>query len=282
MRPLALSFALALACFALPRAASALDLPELAALAKPSVVLLQVSDMSHEKAGVGTGFFVSKDGRVITNHHVIDGATRVVAVLPDGRTIDILGILADDEARDIAILQAAAGDYTPLTLGTSTALRMGDEIAIVGSPLGLSGSLSSGIVSAVRESGPKTAFGDSKDERLASWGLQVTAAISPGSSGSPILLRSGEVVAVAVGRINGGEGLNFGIPIEVPKAMMDGVPPGAKPKAFTRGGDGNKTLQNLGISAAVFGVPYLGWTVVAAWKKRARRQKERQLRRPLS
>jgi S1-C subfamily serine protease len=275
-----LAFLAALSLLA-PGRAWALDLPELAALAKPSVVLLRVSDAAHDKAAVGTGFFVSKDGRIVTNHHVIEGATKIVAALPDGRSIDVQGILADDERRDIAVLKAEPGDYAPLLLGTSTGLRMGDEIAIVGSPLGLSGTLSAGIVSAVRESGPTTAFEDAKDEKVASWGIQVSAPISPGSSGSPILVRDGSVVAVAVGRLNGGEGLNFGVPIEVAKSMIGDIPSGAQPKAFGRNGEGSsKVLRNLGISAAVFGVPYVLVSVVGAWRKRGARNNERRLRRP--
>jgi len=268
-----LSAVLALAALLATHDLGALDLPELATLAKPSVVLLRISNAAHERAGLGTGFFVSKGGRIVTNHHVIDGATKVVAALADGRTVDVLGALADDPTRDIAVLQVARGEYSPLPLGASTSLRVGDEIAIVGSPLGLTGSLSSGIVAAVRASGPPSAF-DKADEKVASWGVQVTAAISAGSSGSPIMTRDGEVVAVAVGHFSGGEGLNFGVPIEVAESMLAGLTADSPPKPFAVGGR-SEVLRNLGISVAVFGVPYLAYLVAAGWRRRRAAAKDR-------
>ena len=254
------------------RPASALELPELAALAKPSVVLLTISDAKDAKAALGTGFFVTSGGRIVTNHHVIEGAVKVTATMPDGRLVPVVGILADDPARDIAVLQAAPGEYAPLTLGASTTLRMGDEIAIVGSPLGLSGSLSAGIVSALRESGPPSTFDEPKDEKFASWGIQVTAAVSPGSSGSPIMNRKGDVVAVAVGRYAGGEGLNFGVPIEIPESILAALPAGASPRPFS-GHVPSVVARNLEISGAVFGLPLLGYLAIAAWRKRGLRRK---------
>jgi S1-C subfamily serine protease len=252
-----------------PLRAQALELPELAELAKPSVVLLTISDAKDAKAALGTGFFVTKDGRIVTNHHVIDGASKVTATMSDGHDVKIVGILADDPANDIAVLQAVPGDYPPLTLGATTGLRMGDEIAIVGSPLGLSGTLSTGIVSALRESGPPSPLEDSNDDTVASWRLQVSAAISPGSSGSPILNRAGEAVAVAVGQLLGGQGLNFGIPIEIPKRILADIAPNAAPKPFAAH-TSSAVVRNLEISGAVFGAPYLGYLVFAARRRRGR------------
>ena len=265
----ALSFALVAAALVVsPRKATALDLPELAALAKPSVVLLTVADEGSDKASLGTGFFVSKDGRIVTNHHVIEGATKITASLSDGRTIDVIGVLADDAVRDIAVIQATPGAYAPLTLGTSATLRVGDEVAILGSPLGLSSSLSTGIVSAMRERGPTTPFDLPTDSHFESWGIQVTAAISHGSSGSPIMNRTGEVVAVAVGIHAGGEGLGFGVPVEVAKSLVNALPPNAAPKPFARASS-HPVLRDLGISAAVFAVPYLAFV---SWRRRERRR----------
>jgi S1-C subfamily serine protease len=250
--------------------ARALELPELAARARPSVVLLTVGDAHRDKAGTGTGFFVSKDGRIVTNHHVIDGARKVTATLVDGRTVDIVGLLADDPAGDVAVLQAPAGEYAPLPLGSSSPLRVGDEVVVIGSPLGLSASFSAGVVSALRDRGLLDEQ-ERRDERLAAWGIQITAAVSPGSSGSPIMNREGEVVGVAVGKV-GGEALNFGVPVEVPKALLARLGPGAAPQAFA-GGSSRGPFVNLGISALVFGAPYL---VYIALKKRAQRRDARQ------
>jgi serine protease Do len=199
----------------------------------------------------------------VTNHHVVEGAAKVTAALSDGRTIDVSGILADDPVRDIAVVQATPGTYAPLPLGTSATLRVGDEVAILGSPLGLSASLSAGIVSAMRERGPSTPFDPPTNSHVESWGIQVTAPISHGSSGSPIMNRSGDVVAVAVGLNSAGEGLGFGVPVEVAKAALDAIPAGAAPKPFAHA-TGHPVLQNLGISAAVFVVPYV---VFVAWRR---------------
>ena len=233
-------------------------LQELAAKAKLSVVLLTISDSSGRKVGTGTGFFISSDGRVATNHHVIAGAAKVTASLSDGRKIDALGVLAEDEEKDLAILQLPGEGFPALTLGESRTLRAGDEIVVFGSPMGLSGTLSAGIVSAIRDEHALEAEKDDEDppgkkERSTkSWGIQVTAAISPGSSGSPIMTQTGEVVAVAVGRLVGGENLNFGIPVEELKTLLLRAGPGAKPKAFAQAASSDVRM-NLIISAAFFG-----------------------------
>jgi putative serine protease PepD len=261
---LAVAFVVFCTLFAVTARARALDLREVAAQAKPSVVLLKVSD--GVDTGSGTGFFISADGRVVTNHHVIEGAALVTASLSDGRSLEVEGIVADDPARDIAIIKVKGGPFAPLVLGESASLRVGDEIAVVGSPLGLSATLSSGIVSAVREKGPEQ-VGQDKDDRLASWGIQVTAPISPGSSGSPIMNRNGEVVAVAVGMFRGGQELNFGIPVEVVKSMNATAAPEARPFSGTT--PKSAVWRNLAISAAVLGAPLLAYLI---WRRVSRRR----------
>jgi S1-C subfamily serine protease len=250
----------AMAVLLLATIASALDLPELAARAKPAVVLLIAMDVAGQKIGTGTGFFVSTDGRLVTNHHVIEGASSVTATLSDGSTRKVVGLLADDAVADIALLKVEGGEVPALVLGDSKNLKPGDEIAVIGSPRGLSGTLSSGIVSAVRENGPTVEAKDS--DNVQSWGIQITAAISPGSSGSPIMNRGGEVVAVAVGSHQGGQGLNFGVPVEVVKVMIGKLGPGSPVVAFDRAGSG-ELRRNLMISLAVFagiGLAYVLWS----------------------
>lgn len=242
---------LACATFAIP--ARATSIQELAATTKSSVVLLTISDAADRKVATGTGFFVSADGKIVTNHHVVDGAVKVTASLADGRKIECTGILADDEDKDLAIVKIPGEGYPPLTLGNSGALRPGDEVVVIGSPLGLSGTVSTGIVSALRNgvSGEDEDDPSAKHDLLHTkgWGIQVTAAISPGSSGSPIMTPAGEVVAVAVGAMTGGQALNFGIPIEEVKTLLGRA--GGKPVAFTRGTT-SAVRKNLAISAAFF------------------------------
>ena len=232
------------------------NLPELAAKANPSVVLLTIADAGGHKLGTGTGFFVSAAGRIVTNHHVVAGAGKVTATLSDGRKVEAEGLLASDEDRDLAIIKIPGEGYPALILGESRTLRMGDEIVVIGSPMGLSGTLSTGVVSAIRD---EHALPDVKEEdgKFGSWRIQVTAAISPGSSGSPIMSPTGQVVAIAVGQHVGGQGLNFGIPVEEAKALLEKVDLGAKLERFSGAGGMSEVRKNLLISAAFFLVALL-------------------------
>jgi S1-C subfamily serine protease len=262
MRPLA-----TVACLLLASgSASTIDLPELAERAKRTVVLLSVADAAGNPRGTGTGFFVSPDGRIVTNHHVVEGGARVTATLWDGSEHEVLGILADDEDRDVAILKMKGQGLSTLPLGDPGTVRQGDEVAVIGSPRGLSGTLSVGIVSAVRERG---ITGDDDVPRSArAWAIQITAPISPGSSGSPILSRAtGEVVAIAVGTHLGGQGLNFGVSIAAAKELLRGIGPGAEPRPF-REVSGGSVTRNLLISAAVFGALGLAYLLLARQETR--------------
>lgn len=273
------------ALVAVPRHARAMPLQELALKAKPSVVLLTISDAAGKKVSSGTGFFVSTDGRVVTNHHVISGASKVTASLSDGRKVEATGLLLADEKKDLAILKLPGEGYAPLSLGESKNLHPGDEVVVIGSPLGLSTTLSAGIVSALRDSQSK--LFDDDDPRakeaaeMASWGIQITAAISPGSSGSPVLNMTGDVIAVAVGRLIGGESLNFGIPVEEARAMLEKVGPAGVAKPFEENVRSD-TKKNLIISAIFFlviGLTWLGWRLYDAYAagaaKRSRAQRMR-------
>lgn len=233
-----------------PAPAPAFELPELAARTTPSVVLLTLSK-GGAKAGTGTGFFVTAQGWLVTNHHVIEGATDATAKLSDGTERKVLGLVADDPEKDIAVLQVQGDGYPPLPLGDGGALRPGDEVAVIGSPLGFSSTLSSGIVSAIRPKGADAELSEHHDPRADSWGVQITAAISPGSSGSPVMNRQGEVVAVAVGMIRGSQALNFGVPVDALKALLGSREAGAPVRPL--GAVDRATLgRNLGISAGVF------------------------------
>jgi len=270
LEPLALFF---LASAASPAFSATADLAALAERTKPSVVLLTIDDATGQKAGTGTGFFISSEGRIVTNHHVIEGAAKVTATLADGSKRAVLGLLADDATRDIAILQAEGESPAPLVLGDSTRVKVGDDIVVIGSPLGLSSTLSVGIVSAVRAQGLAEEIEDAPD-LTRSWGMQITAPVSPGSSGSPIMTSSGEVVAVAVGIYSPGraQNLNFGVPVEVVKDMAARLGPEARWKAF-EGASTPNVRRNLLISAGIVGALVL---VFVVWGRlEARKQASR-------
>ena len=236
--------------------AAPLPLQDLLKNAGPGVVHLSVRDADNEEEGSGSGFVISEDGRIVTNHHVIDDARRVVAVFADGKEVEVVGVWAFSESDkdDIAIVQLAPGRYPALRLA-GTPAQQGDEVVVIGSPHGLSQAITTGIVAAVREHGTVTRRDKDGPE---SWGLQITAGIAPGSSGSPILNASGDVVGVAVGTWGGTA--NFGVPVarvrkltEAKGATLDRM----RPLSEARGGPSVRT--NLLVSAALFGAVGLAW-----------------------
>jgi putative serine protease PepD len=248
---LPLSVALGATGFAGP-----LPLQDLLKNAGPGVVHLSVRDAANEEEGSGSGFVLSDDGRVVTNHHVIDGARRIIAMFADGKEVEVVGVWAfsGSEKDDIAVLQLAPGRYPALRLA-GTPAQQGDEVVVIGSPHGLSQAITTGIVAAVREHGTVTRRTKDGPE---SWGLQITAGIAPGSSGSPILNASGDVVGVAVGTWGGTA--NFGVPVDRVRKLTEAKGPTLdrmRPLSEARGGPGLRT--NLLVSAALFGAISLAW-----------------------
>lgn len=252
-----------------PRDAHADDLVELAERTAASVVLLKVIGPNGEALGSGTGFFAGP-GRIATNHHVIEPAAEVVARLHDGRELEVLGVLAIDVKHDLAVLAVADGTHPPaLPLGKHASVRAGQKVFVIGSPHGLEGTLSTGIVSAVRAEGVTD---EKLNQKLEGWGIQITAPIGPGSSGSPVLTHDGNVVAVAVGIVTGGVPLGFGIPIDTLEQLMATIPEGAEPEPFPKA---VSVARNLLISAAVFGGLALAFFIPALVRRLRRRRQRR-------
>jgi tetratricopeptide (TPR) repeat protein len=189
------------ACFAGEMAAQDF-LPELVKRIKPSAVAVETFDSKGNTLARGSGFFVAPD-RVITNRHVIERSSRVEIHLMDGKKFPVKGVLAVDGEGDLALLQVDVprGLAVPLPLVRS-APQEGESIVVIGNPYGLEGSVSNGIVSAVRE--------------ISGYGkiIQITASISPGSSGSPVVNMAGQVIGVATLQAAEGQNLNFAVPAE--------------------------------------------------------------------
>jgi S1-C subfamily serine protease len=198
-----------------------LDLTSLAEKTRPSVFLITTADRNGGSIAAGTGFLASKDGYLVTNYHVIRKAASAVAKADNGATFRVQGILATDRQRDLAVLKIASRDTPSLALGASASIKAGEKVAVIGSPLGLAGSLSEGIVAANREI---KEFG-----RM----LQITAPISHGSSGSPVLDFKGNVVGVAASSRNEGQAVNFAIPVEELAKLISKIRFGQAPMAFT-------------------------------------------------
>lgn len=216
-----------------------LTLPELAARVRPSVFLLEIRDKNSAIVSTGTGFLITDNGWLVTNRHVIEKAHTVTAKAENGGRYDVGGIVAYDVKLDVVILQLKAHSlpFLPLRKDSANSAIVGESIAVVGSPLGLEGSLSNGVISAIRT--------DDGDEPLLRAFIQITAPISPGSSGSPVLAMNGEVIGIATLASRGGvQNLNFAIP----SARIAGMIPFSKTLPF------NNFHQKL-IYEAVFASP---------------------------
>ena len=147
--------------------------------------------------GLGSGFFIYKN-LLVSNYHVVEDAWwGIVSFKIPGGTKDTGYVVAADAKSDLAIIRTLRSDYVALEMGSEERLKMGDEIFVIGSPLGLGGTFSRGNISAQRR-------GDR---------LQITAPISPGSSGSPVFSKDFKVIGISVGYMPGGQNLNFAIPV---------------------------------------------------------------------
>ncbi len=165
-----------------------------------------------EGFGQGSGFFISEEGHIVTNNHVIDNAVEIEVTLDNGSVLEAELIGADAET-DLAVLKVKdPGTYPYVGFGTSTTLRRGDWVVAVGSPLGFSGTATAGIVSAVGEPG------DLRRSQSYTDYLQIDAAINRGNSGGPTFDLNGRVVGVNtwIASTTGGSiGLGFAIPAEL-------------------------------------------------------------------
>ena len=177
-----------------------------------STVLLVMEDANGQPLSIGSGFFV-RNGQIATNLHVVEGAARGYAKLVGQKTkYDIEGITAIDPQRDLVILKVSAFGLQVLSLGDSDTVQVGESVYAVGNPKGLEGTFSQGIISSIREVGT---------DKL----LQITAPISPGSSGGPVLNGVSDVIGVSVATFHGGQNLNFAIPSNYLKALVAQVGP---------------------------------------------------------
>jgi tetratricopeptide (TPR) repeat protein len=177
-------------------------LPELVKRIKPSAVAIETFDARGNTLSRGSGFFISSD-RIITNRHVIDRSSRVEIHLVDGKKFPVKGVLAVDGEGDLALLQVEVPKELAVPLPiVRTVPQEGEFVVVVGNPFGLEGSVSNGIVSAVRE--------------ISGYGriIQITAPISPGSSGSPVVNMMGQVIGVATLQAAEGQSLNFAVPAD--------------------------------------------------------------------
>ena len=194
--------------FCLTNAASVQTAEQIAESALAATVYLEMTDRNGKTLGFGSGFFVRKN-QIATNFHVIEGAAKGTAKqVGKSAKYTIEGISATDEKNDLAIVKVTAFAVEPLPLGDSDSLKIGETVYVAGNPKGLEGTFSNGIISSLRK-------GYSRKR------IQMTAPISPGSSGGPVLNRSGEVIGVSYMIVEGGQNLNFAIPSNYLKALLE-------------------------------------------------------------
>jgi hypothetical protein len=190
---------------------AALSAQSLYEACSPAVFYIEIFDANEKKVKSGSGFFVSEGGLAVTNYHVVSGGSAAKIITSDGESYDIAGIYDYDAARDIALLQVEGEKFDKLERASSSGVRTGETIYTIGSPLGLEGTISQGIISSAARSIDGMEY------------IQIDAAISSGSSGGALLDAYGRVIGITTGTYQGSQNINFAVPIDILTELdMDG------------------------------------------------------------
>jgi serine protease Do len=224
----------------------------------PSVVSIVTTSQTRtssfyaqEQEGAGTGVIISKDGYILTNNHVIDGATQVTVVSAEGTTYDDVKVIGRDPLNDIAFLKVGnVSDLPAAQLGDSKSIRIGQNVVAIGNALGqYQNTVTSGIISgtgrSVLATTDGTASGDA--ESLADL-IQTDAAINSGNSGGPLVNMAGQIIGINTAIASDANSVGFVIPISSTKGVIEGV------------------LKSGKVSRAYLGVRYVSITADVAKK----------------
>ena len=157
---------------------------------------------------LGSGLIIEPTGIVLTNAHVIEGASRIVVTLLDGRELEA-EVLGSDHDADLAVLKVAAHNLPAVSLGKSADLMIGETVVAIGNPFGLSHTVTMGVLSAVGRTVPSES-----GERLFTDFVQTDASINPGNSGGPLVNILGEVIGINTAIVSGANGIGFAIPAD--------------------------------------------------------------------
>ncbi len=202
-----------------PRSAEQNPIAAVAEKVLPSVVSIQVSGA--QGSGSGSGVIIRGDGYILTNNHVVEGATELEVLLANGRQV-AARVVGLDPLADLAVIKVSAGTLPAATLGDSRSLKVGDTVVAIGSPLGLSGTVTSGIVSALS----RQVGGGNGTVNTVFNAIQTDAAINPGNSGGALVDLGGTVVGInsAIASTGGGSiGLGFAIPINEARDVAEQI-----------------------------------------------------------
>ena len=193
-----------------PLSSFALDVKDVFDQARPSVVLIVAYDSNDQPQGIGSGFFVDDGKSIATNYHVIANAKDLKIKSSDGQVGNVLSILGINEKNDLALLEVDIQGQ-PLKLSMDQP-DIGEDILAIGNPSGLEGTVSTGIVSGIRTEEGSQYF-------------QITAPISPGSSGGPIIDENTKVIGVASFYLDGAQSLNFAMPSAYVQKLLNNKDP---------------------------------------------------------
>ena len=188
-----------------PKLLSAKDIYE---KCSPAVFFIETFDMYGGALARGSGFFIDKNGMAVTNLHVLDGAFSAKATLTDGRELTVSNVISANIGSDIAVIQVNGTNFPYLKMGDSQKTKGGEKIYTIGSPMGLSNTISEGIVS-----NPNRKVGENEY-------IQLSAPISHGSSGGALINERAEVIGITSLGIESGQNLNFAIPVSVLQTVM--------------------------------------------------------------
>jgi len=216
----------------------------------PSVVLITCAD-AKGNLSQGSGIIMRTDGVIATNYHVIASAVSASVKLHSGDKYDDVSVLASDERKDIAVLKINSTNLPVLTAGDSDSVRIGASIYVIGAPKGLEGSLSSGIVSGIRAA-------DELDSKLTGFRLiQVTAPISPGSSGGPLLDDTGRLIGLVFASRVDSQNINLAVPVNYVVTLTASV--GHEGRRLTRMPSSEKISSDRGTIEDIAGTYTGSW-----------------------
>lgn len=196
--------------FAMFFATAAIAQSDVSAVVKkvaPAVVVISGSAAAGNT--VGSGFLVSSDGQIATSLHVVAGLRSITIEVGNGDVFDAVSVLAFDARRDLVLIKVPGYKLPTIDLGDSSTVEIGQSVLVVGSPKGLSGTVTNGIVSAIRNHPNGYTV------------IQTNAAVNPGNSGGPLLNSRGQAIGVVVAKLKESENLNFALPINYLRGLMD-------------------------------------------------------------
>jgi serine protease Do len=174
-------------------------------------------DRVYQSQSLGSGFIWSKDGIIVTNAHVVEGASRITVNFSDGTQLaaKLVGVDADS---DVAVLKVEAKNLNPAPVGTSSDLMIGETVVAIGNPFGLSGSVTTGVVSALGRSVPSQEAG-----RTFTDFIQTDASINPGNSGGPLVNIEGRVIGINTAIYAQAQGIGFAIPVDRARKVVEDI-----------------------------------------------------------